>query len=290
MLVRSSNGQSDRPLNGRVAVQIRAGQPYAGMCASRLMAGHLTFNQDRVGSIPTWRTSRVYKRGLVAQLVEQGALNAEDRVSTTREPTNGSVVQMEDRRSPKAKTRVRVLADPPISLERACSSGAERLVANEKVVSPILTTRSNAPVVQVAEYVFGKDGVAGSTPARSSNAGVAQLAEQLPCKQKAGGSKPSTSSSWCSTTAVQLIRNQQVVGSIPSASSKSMWGCSSDGRTPALQAGGREFNSLHLHHTRGPVAQPEERRAEDAEEEVQVLSGPPCSPVAQLAERVAVNH
>ena len=28
-----------------------------------------------------------------------------------------------------------------------------------------------------------------------------------------------------------------------------MWGCSSAGRAPALQAGGQEFDSPHLHHT-----------------------------------------
>ena len=26
------------------------------------------------------------------------------------------------------------------------------------------------------------------------------------------------------------------------------WGCSSAGRAPALQAGGRQFDSVHLHH------------------------------------------
>ena len=29
---------------------------------------------------------------------------------------------------------------------------------------------------------------------------------------------------------------------------KLMWGCSSAGRAPALQAGGQEFDSPHLHH------------------------------------------
>ena len=29
-----------------------------------------------------------------------------------------------------------------------------------------------------------------------------------------------------------------------------MWGCSSVGRAPALQAGGQEFESLHLHSVR----------------------------------------
>ena len=30
-----------------------------------------------------------------------------------------------------------------------------------------------------------------------------------------------------------------------------MWGCSSAGRAPALQAGGQEFDSPHLHHPKG---------------------------------------
>ena len=30
--------------------------------------------------------------------------------------------------------------------------------------------------------------------------------------------------------------------------SKSLWGCSSAGRAPALQAGGQEFDPPHLHH------------------------------------------
>ena len=31
------------------------------------------------------------------------------------------------------------------------------------------------------------------------------------------------------------------------------WGCSSVGRAPALQAGGQEFESLHLHSLENPV-------------------------------------
>ena len=31
---------------------------------------------------------------------------------------------------------------------------------------------------------------------------------------------------------------------------RSLWGCSSVGRAPALQAGGQEFESLHLHSVR----------------------------------------
>ena len=34
-----------------------------------------------------------------------------------------------------------------------------------------------------------------------------------------------------------------------------LWGCSSVGRAPALQAGGREFESLHLHCQRISLAQ-----------------------------------
>ena len=39
-----------------------------------------------------------------------------------------------------------------------------------------------------------------------------------------------------------------------------IWGCSSVGRAPALQAGGQEFESLHLHST-----------SKDAERKTQVL-------------------
>ena len=35
-----------------------------------------------------------------------------------------------------------------------------------------------------------------------------------------------------------------------SVKGKTLWGCSSAGRAPALQAGGQEFESLHLHHGR----------------------------------------
>ena len=37
-------------------------------------------------------------------------------------------------------------------------------------------------------------------------------------------------------------------GGVPE-SLANLWGCSSAGRAPALQAGGREFDSLHLHQT-----------------------------------------
>ena len=33
----------------------------------------------------------------------------------------------------------------------------------------------------------------------------------------------------------------------------SLWGCSSVGRAPALQAGGQEFESLHLHSPKGDI-------------------------------------
>ena len=35
--------------------------------------------------------------------------------------------------------------------------------------------------------------------------------------------------------------------------STKIWGCSSVGRAPALQAGGQEFESLHLHSLENPV-------------------------------------
>ena len=38
-------------------------------------------------------------------------------------------------------------------------------------------------------------------------------------------------------------------------SRKKIWGCSSAGRAPALQAGGQEFDPPHLHHKIGRIAQ-----------------------------------
>ena len=38
----------------------------------------------------------------------------------------------------------------------------------------------------------------------------------------------------------------------------SRWGCSSVGRAPALQAGGQEFESLHLHLIMSRAAEPTE--------------------------------
>ena len=38
----------------------------------------------------------------------------------------------------------------------------------------------------------------------------------------------------------------------------SLWGCSSVGRAPALQAGGQEFESLHLHLIMSRAAEPAE--------------------------------
>ena len=37
-----------------------------------------------------------------------------------------------------------------------------------------------------------------------------------------------------------------------------IWGCSSVGRAPALQAGGQEFESLHLHLIMSRAAEPAE--------------------------------
>ena len=40
---------------------------------------------------------------------------------------------------------------------------------------------------------------------------------------------------------------REVVGSIPTRPTTLSRGCSSDGRAPALQAGGHRFESVHLH-------------------------------------------
>ena len=38
-----------------------------------------------------------------------------------------------------------------------------------------------------------------------------------------------------------------------------IWGCSSVGRAPALQAGGQEFESPHLHHSKQKVLNTQKR-------------------------------
>ena len=57
--------------------------------------------------------------------------------------------------------------------------------------------------------------------------------------------------------AVQFLR-------IVQRSLKPLWGCSSAGRAPALQAGGQGFDSLHLHQrqcrTRSPREESKERK------------------------------
>ena len=41
-----------------------------------------------------------------------------------------------------------------------------------------------------------------------------------------------------------------------------IWGCSSVGRAPALQAGGQEFESLHLHLIMSRAAEPTEEETQ----------------------------
>ena len=113
MLVRSSDGQSDRPLSGRTAVQIRAGQPYAGTCAGRLVARPLTFNQVHVGSIPTRRTSRVLKRELVTQLAGYQPLKLDCAGSSPAELTIRGVSLTEKFLPPNQEMRVQFLHSAP---------------------------------------------------------------------------------------------------------------------------------------------------------------------------------
>ena len=52
-----------------------------------------------------------------------------------------------------------------------------------------------------------------------------------------------------------MVKTQSADGTIPETVWESRWmplhrGCSSVGRAPALQAGGQEFESLHLHRRR----------------------------------------
>ena len=49
---------------------------------------------------------------------------------------------------------------------------------------------------------------------------------------------------------------------IEKAKANPLWGCSSAGRAPALQAGGQGFDSLHLHHSFGGSTCASDKRIE----------------------------
>ena len=50
------------------------------------------------------------------------------------------------------------------------------------------------------------------------------------------------------------------------------WGCSSAGRAPALQAGGQEFDSPHLHHEHHEMFNNEDCQLNNAKNRVKMLS------------------
>ena len=50
-----------------------------------------------------------------------------------------------------------------------------------------------------------------------------------------------------------------------------LWGCSSVGRAPALQAGGQEFESLHLHSSEKMIKTDKDLSVMLAHEEICVL-------------------
>ena len=53
---------------------------------------------------------------------------------------------------------------------------------------------------------------------------------------------------WGHTDPAFLLFNFQGSPRSPLDRGPRIWGCSSAGRAPALQAGGQGFESLHLHH------------------------------------------
>ena len=101
-------------------------------------------------------------------------------------------------------------------------------------------------------------------------AGIAQVAERRFCKPQveasitSAGSNMQQQSGDGSQTARRLIVDQVLEGSTPSLPSNFMWACSSVGRAPHLQCGGRDFDILQVHQSFGFVAQKVERRVEGA--------------------------
>ena len=63
--------------------------------------------------------------------------------------------------------------------------------------------------------------------------------------REASTGKASAERSCCSIVSDRPQRNLQIIETVKA---NPLWGCSSAGRAPALQAGGQGFDSLHLHH------------------------------------------
>ena len=55
---------------------------------------------------------------------------------------------------------------------------------------------------------------------------------------------------------LSVILFGEIRGSLKSVDTNPIWGCSSAGRAPALQAGGQGFDSLHLHQPAVLAAKP----------------------------------
>lgn len=88
-------------------------------------------------------------------------------------------------------------------------------------------------------------------PLCSSICGCSSMVERLPSKQDVASSSLVSRSTRGSATAVLLVWSLYSIrlGAGDSDFPHRTWGCSSVGRAPALQAGGRGFESHHFHHS-----------------------------------------
>ena len=69
--------------------------------------------------------------------------------------------------------------------------------------------------------------------------------ERTPDKREVGGSSPLKPIAWQRVN--PAVKINRIQGLPQKRGGPHPWGCSSVGRAPALQAGGQEFESLHLH-------------------------------------------
>ena len=98
------------------------------------------------------------------------------------------------------------------------------------------STRTHGPIAQMVEHRADNAGVSGSIPD-----GPTKLRQEeqfiLSERSESNGYRPS------SLTQIIVLSNAQ--GKI--FARQKFWACSSVGRTPALHAGGQEFNSPQVH-------------------------------------------
>ncbi len=135
---------------------------------------------------------------------------------------------------------VRVHLGPPFSVNwvfwQACVPTYATHPANTQ------PTKNYKSIRQKAEVKISLRGKQSQTQSQIVGRLKIKACERSRCKTRQSDEENTQCMSRNFNEVLQRIKNK----------GKSTWGCSSAGRAPALQAGGQEFDSPHLHHRRKP--------------------------------------